>query len=142
MKMSKQDKYYLDVEADAFFERNRYDFSVLPERKMRFMEYFITFLAKENISNILEIGCHIGDLLNYTVAAVGASAGCGIEPSEAAIKVGNEQFSDKCKFFRGVAANNAIFSKLPDLDDHRDARTRGMQGDDVIAADRGEGGFT
>ena len=79
MKMSKQDKYYLDVEADAFFERNRYDFSVLPEKKMRFMEYFITFLAKENISNILEIGCHIGDLLNYTVAAVGASAGCGID---------------------------------------------------------------
>ena len=113
MKTSKQDKYYLDFEADAFLERNRYDFTQLPEKKKKLVEFFEEQLKSRKISNVLEIGCHIGDLLNYTVESLEANAGFGIEPSGTAVDVGNRQFGTKCHLVKGVAGDNKIFSSIP-----------------------------
>jgi hypothetical protein len=116
MKTSKQDKYYLDVEADAFLERNRYDFKKLPEKKKKLVEFFEDQLNKKKISNVLEIGCHIGDLLNYTVESLEANAGFGVEPSGTAVDEGNRQFGEKCRLVKGVAGDDKIFSGIPVCD--------------------------
>lgn len=116
MKISKQDNYYLDVEADAFLERNRYDFKQLPEKKKKFVQSFEERLIDRKVSNVLEIGCHIGDLLNYTVESLKANAGFGIEPSGTAVDVGNRQFGKKCRLFKGVAGDDKIFSSIPSCD--------------------------
>jgi hypothetical protein len=113
MKKSDQDQYYLDVEGDSFFNRNTYDFDQLPEKKKEFIDYFIKDLIGEKIDNILEIGCHIGDLLDYSVTALNAKQGWGIEPSHQAIIEGNKRFSHQCNLIHGVIGNSALLDNVP-----------------------------
>lgn len=113
MKTTEQDQYYLDVEANAFFERNKYDFTQLPDKKRKLIEQFLPALKKNKIKNILELGCHIGDLLNYTVAELGANRGHGIEPSSRSVQIGKESFKDKCDIHVGIAANHVLMESIP-----------------------------
>ena len=113
MKKPNQDQYYLDVEADNFFKRNPYDFERLSEKKREFLDFFMKDLKGAHLRNILEIGCHIGDLLNYAVNAFNAEKGWGIEPSRNAILEGNKRFSDRCNLFHGVIGDSDLVQRIP-----------------------------
>ena len=114
--MKNQDEVYLDKEADDFFNRNQYDFDCLPSSKKELISNFHSILERQEISNILEIGCHIGDLLNHCVKIFGAERGYGIEPSMDAVKEGQKRFSQRCHLIRGVAAQDEVFEKVPVCD--------------------------
>ena len=113
MKKSNQDQYYLDKEADDFFERGKYDFSTLPDNKRSLVDGFKNLIHKDQVENILEIGCHIGDLLNYSVKEFEATKGYGIEPSSKAVEEANKRFSKNCSVSRGVASEDQIFKSFP-----------------------------
>jgi len=114
--MKNQDQVYLDKEADDFYKRNQYDFDHLPDFKKELINNFSSILERKKINNILEIGCHIGDLLNHCVKTFNAKKGYGIEPSMEAVEEGKKRFSEKCDLMRGVAAQDEIFKKVPVCD--------------------------
>ena len=115
MKNKNQDNYYLNKEADDFFERNRYNFSKLPEKKKALIDQFHTQISNFKIDNILEIGCHIGDLLNYSVDLFNSKKGYGIEPSSSAVNEGKKRFS-KCNLIEGIACDDSVFKEIPECD--------------------------
>ena len=114
--MRNQDNVYLDTEADDIFKRNKYDFGFLPESKKELINNFVSILVRQEITNILEIGCHIGDLLNYCVKTFDAEKGYGVEPSIEAVEEGKRRFSKKCELIRGVASQDDLFTKIPSCD--------------------------
>jgi len=114
--MTNQDKVYLDKEANDFFNRGKYDFNNLPDWKRELIDNFSDYLNDKEISNVLEIGCHIGDLLDYSVKTFNANKGYGIEPSSDAVEEGKKRFSQKCHFMRGIAAQDEIFENIPACD--------------------------
>ena len=107
MKKSKQDQYYLDVEADSFFQRNR-DKLVKPGELRPFKRTVLDLIDGAGVQpgRVLEYGCNIGDLLNYY--AINREASCyGIEPSAEAIAYGNLNFPD-VHLFQGTIADNEV----------------------------------
>jgi len=114
--MTNQDKVYLDKEADDFFKRNKYDFNKLPYWKQELIDNFSDYLHEKEITNILEIGCQIGDLLDYSVKKFNAIQGYGLEPSSEAVEEGKKRFSQTCHLMRGIAAHNEIFENIPACD--------------------------
>ena len=110
----RQDDVYKMIEADQFFDRNQYDFNQLPLKKRSLLDNHFQFIESTKVNSVLEIGCHIGDLLNYTGQRCNSKILYGIEPSEKAIKVGKKMFPD-CNFINGVLADESI-SKLPKFD--------------------------
>lgn len=116
MKKDNQDDYYLIKEGDDFFNRNKYDFNKLPKKKKSLIDQFEMYIPKNKINNILEIGCHIGDLLNYSVKLFDSKKGYGIEPSSNAIYEANKRFSSCCNFKNGVASQDLIFKDIPECE--------------------------
>jgi SAM-dependent methyltransferase len=114
--MINQDKVYLDKEADDFFKRNKYDFNKLPYWKQELVDNFSDYLNEKEITNVLEIGCQIGDLLDYSVKKFNAIQGYGLEPSSEAVEEGKKRFSQTCRLMRGIAAHNEIFENIPACD--------------------------
>ena len=114
--MINQDDVYLDKEADDFFKRNKYNFNELPYWKQELIDNSADYLHDKAIANVLEIGCHIGDLLDYSVKKFDASQGYGVEPSGEAVKEGKKRFSQTCQFVRGVAADDEVFKNIPTCD--------------------------
>jgi hypothetical protein len=110
-----QDNYYFDKEANDFFDRNQYDFSKLPEKKQHLVDKFHSQLRNYKIDNILEIGCHIGDLLNYSVNILNSEKGYGIEPSSKAVLEGKIRFP-KCNFVNSIACDDSAFNEIPKCD--------------------------
>jgi cyclopropane fatty-acyl-phospholipid synthase-like methyltransferase len=110
-----QDNYYFDKEANDFFDRNQYDFSKLPEKKQHLVDKFYSQLRNFKIDNILEIGCHIGDLLNYSVNLLNSEKGYGIEPSSKAVLEGKKRFP-KCNLINSIACDDTAFSEIPKCD--------------------------
>lgn len=111
-----QDNVYLDTEADNFFYRNKYNFANLPEKKQVLIDQFANYVDNTKIDNILEIGCHIGDLLDYSVKKFSAKKGYGIEPSVKAVQEGNKRFGKTCKLVKGIASNDHVLKKIPVCD--------------------------
>lgn len=109
---AKQSKIFLENEGDCWFERNKdavnskSSFYAIETIK-RTLQYF-----KENINNVLEIGCGNGaklfELCNYFDAT-----GSGIDPSAAAVKYGNEVYTS-------LQLSVSTASKLPYDDDNFD----------------------
>ena len=116
MSNSEQEKYYLDVEADAFFNRNLYDFDTLPLYKESLLNFLISENESWQLDNVLEIGCHIGDLLAAVVRIAGSQRGYGIEPSAMAVAEGQSRFSESCTIVRGTAADTETFGDIPAVD--------------------------
>ncbi|MDC1160476.1 class I SAM-dependent methyltransferase [Luminiphilus sp.] len=116
MSSSDQEEYYLNVEADAFFKRNPYDFETLPTYKESLLEFLVSENDSLQLANVLEIGCHIGDLLAAVVNIAGSERGYGIEPSALAVAEGLNRFSESCNFIRGTAADTEKFEEIPLVD--------------------------
>jgi len=100
----KQDDVYKKIEADQFFERNAYDFNILPEKKKSLIDYHFKVLNTGTNNAVLEIGCHIGDLLHYAGEKFGSSRRVGIEPSKKAVEHGKKIFH-KNHYITGVIAD-------------------------------------
>lgn len=116
MSNSEQEKYYLDIEADAFFNRNIYDFDTLPPYKESLLQFLVSDNESWQLDNVLEIGCHIGDLLAAVVKLAGSQRGYGIEPSAMAVAEGQSRFSESCTIVRGTAADTETFGDIPSVD--------------------------
>lgn len=99
----KQDEVYKTIEADQFFERNQYDFSKLPIKKKTLIDNYSDLLSKEELDTIFEVGCHIGDLLDYAGQLLNCRKRIGIEPSQLAVKHGKDLFP-KNDYITGVVA--------------------------------------
>lgn len=106
MSDSKQDSYYLDVEADAFFERNHANAnpSQLRAGKISIAEAIDSAGVKPK--RVLEYGCNYGDLLKH-YADRGAEC-YGVEPSQRAVEFGREAYGDAVQLYQGTLANNPI----------------------------------
>lgn len=106
MSESKQDRYYLDVEADAFFERNHGDADphTLRDTKRSIVEAIDTVGIKPE--RVLEYGCNYGDLLKH-FADRGAECH-GIEPSRRAVEFGRRAYGDTIHLHQGTLAQNPI----------------------------------
>ena len=97
--MSHQDKFYLRVEANKFFERNflkeKKNFININNFKLRKSKNEILQIIKKNVSlrnkNILEIGCFISDLLNILKKQYNCKVS-GVEPSSYACKFAKKEF--------------------------------------------------
>ena len=84
-------------------------------KKKQLVDKFHSQLRNYNIDNILEIGCHIGDLLNYSVDLFNANKGYGIEPSSKAVLEGNKRFP-KCNLVNSIAFDDSAFNEIPKCD--------------------------
>jgi len=107
-----QSKVFLESEGDDWFERNKTAVNSKSsfyetETIKRVLQHY-----KENINNVLEIGCGNGaklfDLCDYFKAT-----GSGIDPSAAAVKNGKELHKD-------LLLSVSTASKLPYSDDNFD----------------------
>lgn len=116
MTKSEQEKYYLEVEADAFFSRNHYDFDSLPPYKQSLLGFLADDADSLSFDYVLEIGCHIGDLLAAVVRVGEAKRGYGIEPSAMAVAEGQRRFSETCTIARGTCAESSLFEDIPESD--------------------------
>jgi SAM-dependent methyltransferase len=106
MRGSTQDRHYLAVEADAFFERNhaQADPHTLRPHKRRIAEQLAA--AGVRPRRVLEYGCGYGDLLDRFVSA---GAECvGIEPSKRAIELGARAYQGRVRFHQGTIAENPL----------------------------------
>lgn len=108
MKTSIQDRYYLDVEADNFFDRNFKDQTEVPELRP-FKKTLHDFFSRSGIKprRIVEFGCGYGDMLNVLMKE-GCDFAVGIEPSAKAVNFGNELYGDNITLFKGTIAENVI----------------------------------
>ncbi|MEO0652512.1 MAG: methyltransferase domain-containing protein, partial [Planctomycetota bacterium] len=102
-----QDRYYLDVEADAFHERNHADSdpAVLRPHKQR----ILARLERAGVRprKVIEFGCAYGDLLNHYATEHDAQA-FGVEPSEKAVRKGLEAYEGRARLMRGTIAENEV----------------------------------
>jgi SAM-dependent methyltransferase len=114
--MKNQDLVYLEQEADNYFIRNEYDFDNLIDRKKNLIDNFSEYLGSQDIDTILEIGCHIGDLLNYCVESFNSNHGYGVEPSIKAIEEGRKRFAKNCSLFHGLVGNDKTMEDIPSCD--------------------------
>jgi len=101
--MIKQDNFYKEIEADAFFERNKSNdellFKNLKKNTLRANKKIIYNIIKNKYkfnknTKVLEVGCFIGDLLQY----IKLKHKCkiyGIEPSSKACKLSKKIYSLK-----------------------------------------------
>jgi len=108
MRASPQDRHYLAVEADAFFERNhaQADPSVLRPHKRRIADQ----LAAAGVlrpRRMLEYGCGYGDLLHHFAASAGAEC-VGVEPSKRAIELGTQAYGASVRLVQGTLADNPV----------------------------------
>ena len=104
-----QDRYYLDVEADAFHARNHADSDprALRPHKQRILER----LARAGVRprKVIEFGCAYGDLLNHFAVEHDAQA-FGVEPSGRAVAKGLEAYEGRARLSRGAIAENQVCS--------------------------------
>ncbi len=108
MKESRQDRYYLEVEGDEFFDRNMktVDAHRLRPHKARIVEQIAECGLQPK--KILEYGCNYADLLHhYATAAEGAEC-FGVEVSAKALEFARESYGDEMKLYRGTIARNEI----------------------------------
>ena len=80
--MSFQDKFYRDIEANAFFKRHIQNLnnSELRNSKKEILKVLLNNKIKLKKKNVLEIGCFIGDLLKFLKKNYECKVN-GIEPS-------------------------------------------------------------
>jgi 2-polyprenyl-3-methyl-5-hydroxy-6-metoxy-1,4-benzoquinol methylase len=95
--MSHQDEFYFEVEANAFYQRciENINFdadSLRPAKKMILDDLKISVGDKLNGSNVLEVGCFLGDLLAYLKREHECTV-VGIEPSSLACNYAKKAFS-------------------------------------------------
>ena len=88
-----QDQVFLETEGDAWFERNKA--SVNSKSSLHAIKTIKRVLQhyKNNINNVLEIGCANGVKL-FDLCSFFKAAGSGIDPSAAAVKNGKELYKD------------------------------------------------
>jgi len=101
-----QSTVFLDGEGDSWFERNK---SAVDNKTHYYEAEIIKRVLssyKENINNILEIGCGHGAKLEDICKFFNA-VGSGVDPSSTAVKSGNEKFAANLKLEVSTA------SKLP-----------------------------
>ena len=102
-----QDRYYVDVEADAFHERNHAetDPTVLRPHKRRILER----LGRAGVRprKVVEFGCAYGDLLNHFAVEDDAQA-FGVEPSAKAVAKGLEAYDGRARLVQGTLAENPL----------------------------------
>lgn len=107
MRASPQDRHYLAVEADAFFERNHAgaDPSVLRAPKRRIADQ----LAEAGVrpQRVLEYGCGYGDLLHHYAVSAGATC-VGVEPGKRAVELGTRAYGGELRLVQGTIADNPI----------------------------------
>ena len=99
----KQDEVYKTIEADQFFERNKYDFRQLPVKKKSLIDNYSDLLKRDEIDTIFEVGCHIGDLLEYAGLCFNSKKRFGVEPSQLAVEQGRNLFPNN-NYITGVVA--------------------------------------
>ncbi len=99
--MIKQDNFYKEVEADAFFERHKINdellFENLKKNTLRPNKKIIYNIIKKKYkfnknTKVLEVGCFIGDLLQYFKLKHKCKV-YGIEPSSKACKLSKKIYS-------------------------------------------------
>ena len=107
MKASEQDRHYLDVEADSFFERNFGDTdpAVLRPSKVRIAEALAS--ARVRPRRVLEYGCNYGDLLDHYARTMRAEC-VGVEPSAQAVAFGTRAYGERIELLQGTIADNPI----------------------------------
>lgn len=119
MKESRQDRYYLEVEGDKFFERNM---SAVDPRKLRPHKARIAEQIAEcglQPRRVLEYGCNYADLLNhYAVQEQGVEC-VGVEVSAKALELGRASYGDRVRLCHGTIARNEI-NDDPDFRGHFD----------------------
>ncbi|MBW2292714.1 MAG: methyltransferase domain-containing protein [Deltaproteobacteria bacterium] len=110
MGRSLQDQHYLEVEADAFFERNNRDVDpdTLRATKRSIVEAIDACGIKPR--RVLEYGCNYGDLLKH-YADLGAECH-GVEPSRQAIEFGRKSYGSAIHLCQGTLADNPINASL------------------------------
>jgi SAM-dependent methyltransferase len=104
---SEQDRYYLEVEGDAFFARNFGDAdpSTLRPQKQRIADSIEA--AGVAPKRVLEFGCNYGDLLDYYARERSAEA-IGVEASGAAVAFGRKAYGERIRLEHGTLAENPI----------------------------------
>lgn len=100
----KQDAIFLESEGDAWYRRNG---AYLNKKKVEDgpdVNYILKILTpfKDNIENILEIGCSSGLKLKSLCDFLNAK-GSGIDPSEQAVNDGNSTRHNAVTLFQGTA---------------------------------------
>jgi len=118
--MSYQDNFYKNSEADAFFKRNK---KILLKEDLRKNKKKIYNILKQKINfknkKVLEIGCFVGDFLNFIKKKHGSKI-YGIEPSKLACKYAQKNYGFKIenstfarsKFFLNNEKNLAYFDLI------------------------------
>lgn len=108
MKTSIQDRYYLDKEADNFFERNFKDQAEVPELRPA-KKTLYNFYKRSGVQprRVIEFGCGYGDMLNVLMGE-GSDFAVGVEPSAKAVKFGNELYGANINLYQGTIADNSI----------------------------------
>jgi SAM-dependent methyltransferase len=108
MESSPQDRHYLEVEADAFFERN---FAAADPRALRPHKRAIAErIAAAGVRaprRVLEYGCAYGDLLAHYALEHGAEA-FGVEPSAKAVAFGQAAYGERVRLVTGTMAANPL----------------------------------
>ena len=101
--MTKQDNFYLAVESDSFFDRNKkknnqflnkFKSKKIRTRKEQIYNLILKKYKIKKKTKVLEIGCYFGDLLSYIKKKHGCTV-YGVEPSKKACKVAKKYFSLK-----------------------------------------------
>ena len=114
--MIKQDNFYKNIEANAFFERSkknsRLSFKSLQKSTLRPNKKIIYNIIKKKFSftkktKILEVGCFFGDLLYYIKSKHKCKV-YGIEPSSKACKLSKKIYSLKIE--NTTFLNSKIFN--------------------------------
>ncbi len=110
MSHSDQDRHYLEVEADAFFQRNHQevDPSILRATKRTIVDAIDACGIKPR--RVLEYGCNYGDLLKH-YADLGAECH-GVEPSLQAVEFGRKSYGSAIHLYQGTLADNPINGSL------------------------------
>lgn len=109
MQTSPQDQHYLNVEADAFHERNHAaaDPHALRDYKRKILARLDN--AGVNPKRMIEFGCAYGDLLNHYAVENGTEA-FGVEPSAKAVELGKQAYKDRVTLIQGTMADNEIIA--------------------------------
>ena len=114
--MIKQDNFYKDIEANAFFERNKKNdqllFKSLQKSNLRQNKKIIYHIIRKKYNftkktKVLEVGCFFGDLLYY-IKSKHKSKVYGIEPSSKACKLSKKIYSLKIE--NTTFLNSKIFN--------------------------------
>jgi cyclopropane fatty-acyl-phospholipid synthase-like methyltransferase len=99
--MIKQDNFYLTVESDSFFKRNKklnnQFLDNFKSKKIRTRKEQIYNLIQKKYkikkkTKVLEVGCYFGDLLSFIKKKHGCTV-YGVEPSKKACQIAKKYFS-------------------------------------------------